>query len=381
MAPQITFITSNISKLEEVKNIFGSSFDIKSKHLEIPEIQGTDEEIAKAKCKYAAGIVDGPVLVEDTSLAFMALKGLPGPYIKHFYEKLGNEGIYKMLEHYEDKTAIAICNMSFTMGKDQEVHTFRGMISGVIVPPRGSDSFAWDAIFQPDDYDQTFAEMAPELKNQISHRFKAINYMLSFLQENMDLFKSKQVILQDRRLKTPQPKIEDFKTKDHGNSKYLCALIQAYIESKVFLSFEKGPKRNDDLSPVWKQKTNFEGNPITYLPYSNVRFHDSFLMKLDNYFGDDKDWKSLKSLGAFKYVRLLRLNYYGFDPNVKMFLKGLDSFYVSLYISNDNIEKMRKEHKRAFRIIIKFKCSQKKGGEYYLRQCSVELNEENYWNY
>ena len=54
-----------------------------------------------AKCRLAAQYTKGPVLVEDTSLCFTALQGLPGPYIKHFLDGLGNEGLYKLLAAHE----------------------------------------------------------------------------------------------------------------------------------------------------------------------------------------------------------------------------------------------------------------------------------------
>ena len=53
--------------------------------------------------------------------------------------------------------------------------TFEGVVEGHIVdPPRGAGGFGYDPVFQPDGFEQTFAEMAPELKNKISHRVKAI---------------------------------------------------------------------------------------------------------------------------------------------------------------------------------------------------------------
>jgi inosine triphosphate pyrophosphatase len=48
-----------------------------------------------------------PVMIEDVSLCFNAMKGLPGPYIKSFLDKLGREGLYKMISGFEDRTAYA----------------------------------------------------------------------------------------------------------------------------------------------------------------------------------------------------------------------------------------------------------------------------------
>ena len=57
---------------------------------------------------------------------------------------------------------------------------FKGEIRGEIVSPRGN-RFAWDQIFQPEGYQQTFAEMSSEEKNRISHRKKAFDLFLAYL--------------------------------------------------------------------------------------------------------------------------------------------------------------------------------------------------------
>ncbi len=85
MAPDrpktLNFITGNKNKLAEVRAILGDVIDLQSKNVDSPEIQGTIEEIAMDKCARAAEAVSGPVLTEDTALEFVALEGLPGPYM------------------------------------------------------------------------------------------------------------------------------------------------------------------------------------------------------------------------------------------------------------------------------------------------------------
>ena len=60
--------------------------------MDLPEYQGTPQEVATSKCLEAARQVKGPVLVEDTSLCFNALGGMPGPYIKWFLKSIGPSG-------------------------------------------------------------------------------------------------------------------------------------------------------------------------------------------------------------------------------------------------------------------------------------------------
>jgi inosine triphosphate pyrophosphatase len=73
-----------LCRLEEVIAILGNDFPftLVSQKLDLPELQGEPDEVSKEKCKVAADIVKGPVIVEDTSLCFNALGGLPGVYIK-----------------------------------------------------------------------------------------------------------------------------------------------------------------------------------------------------------------------------------------------------------------------------------------------------------
>ncbi|WFD43697.1 adenylate kinase [Malassezia psittaci] len=68
------------------------SWTLDSKELNVPEVQGSTQEVALAKCRSAAEQLQGPCLTEDTALGFTALKGLPGPYIKDFLSTLGHDG-------------------------------------------------------------------------------------------------------------------------------------------------------------------------------------------------------------------------------------------------------------------------------------------------
>jgi hypothetical protein len=76
----ITFVTSNAKKLEEVVAILGPScpFTLVSQKVDLPELQGEPVDVAREKARIAASIVKGAVVVEDTSLCFNALGGLPG---------------------------------------------------------------------------------------------------------------------------------------------------------------------------------------------------------------------------------------------------------------------------------------------------------------
>jgi inosine triphosphate pyrophosphatase len=94
----LIFITGNINKYHEFHNDLKKHCDLFMHNIDLPEIQGTDDEIIKYKAEYAKEIYKNtPFIVEDTSLEFEALNGMPGPYIKWFLKNTKAEGLVKML--------------------------------------------------------------------------------------------------------------------------------------------------------------------------------------------------------------------------------------------------------------------------------------------
>ncbi|KAJ5081399.1 Inosine triphosphate pyrophosphatase [Penicillium alfredii] len=178
---KINFITGNQNKLAEVRAILGSVITVDNQAVDVPEIQGTIEDIAKEKSRRAAEAINGPALTEDTALEFRALKGLPGPYIKSFLDALGLEGLNKMLDGFEDRAAEAVCTFAFCRGPGEEPIIFQGRTEGAIVRPRGPAKFGWDPIFEHQG--KTYAEMEKEEKNRISHRYKALVKLQQWLAE------------------------------------------------------------------------------------------------------------------------------------------------------------------------------------------------------
>ena len=188
MKPTLTFVTGNKQKLQEVKQILAAGeevpFEVTNKKIDLPELQGDPFEIAKEKCRLAAKAVNGAVLTEDTSLCFNALNGMPGPYIKWFLEKCGHDGLNKMLDGFEDRSAYAQTIVAFAEGPGKEVHVFEGRTDGKIVSARGSLDFGWDPIFEPNEGEgKTYAEMPKEAKNAISHRGRSFAKVRDFLLE------------------------------------------------------------------------------------------------------------------------------------------------------------------------------------------------------
>ncbi|EGS20966.1 putative ham1 family protein [Thermochaetoides thermophila DSM 1495] len=180
--PAVNFITGNANKLGEVKAILEPAIEVRSQALDLPEIQGSSmEEVTIDKCRRAAELVGGPVLVEDTCLCFNALNGLPGPYIKWFLKSIGHEGLNNLLAAYSDKSAKAVCTFAYSAGPGHEPVLFQGITEGKIVPARGPSNFGWDPIFEYEG--KTYAEMEKAEKNKISHRGKALAKLQAWFAE------------------------------------------------------------------------------------------------------------------------------------------------------------------------------------------------------
>ncbi|KAJ3205169.1 nucleoside triphosphate pyrophosphohydrolase ham1 [Entophlyctis luteolus] len=180
----ITFVTGNANKLAEVQAILAATapaLSIVSRSLDVPELQGaTTQEVTRSKCQSAAELVQGPVLVEDTALCFNALNGLPGPYIKWFLSSVGHEGLNRMLDGFDDRGADAVCTFAYTAGPGEDVRLFEGRTPGRIVAARGPSIFGWDPVFEPVGFSQTYAEMDKSVKNEISHRARALAKVREF---------------------------------------------------------------------------------------------------------------------------------------------------------------------------------------------------------
>ena len=190
----INFVSGNKNKLRELSDIFKKHFkdiEIKQLDIDLPELQGFPEEIVKEKLKLAlekAKKLEGPVLVEDTSLCFNAYGGLPGAYIKYFLKAIKPEGLYKMACAFKDHSAYAQSIYGLQKSQKDEPKLFIGKTDGEIVSPRGDNNFGWDPCFQPKNYKQTYAEMEEEQKNKISHRGKSTVAMINWIKEHPEVF-------------------------------------------------------------------------------------------------------------------------------------------------------------------------------------------------
>lgn len=180
MSPKLTFITGNEAKAKYLADYF--HIPLPHKKLDLPEIQSLDlREVVEDKARRAYAILGTPVLVEDVSVTFHALKKLPGPLIKWFLETLGNEGLCKLLDGYDDRSARAEVMFAYCDGEDVEV--FHGSVEGTVAQnPRGDTKFGWDPVFIPAGHTETtWAEMTGDEKHATSMRKPALEQLAAYL--------------------------------------------------------------------------------------------------------------------------------------------------------------------------------------------------------
>jgi inosine triphosphate pyrophosphatase len=196
---KIAFVTGNRMKVREVEMILAENgatngtdpdaglVKLRVVSVDLPEIQEVNTEaIAKEKALLGAQLAGGPCLVEDTSLKFHALGGMPGPYIKWFQDRLKSDGLYKILTAYEDKSATAVCTLAFCPAPHADPVLFTGEVSGTIVAPKEGGGFGWDSIFVPDGENEPFSVLTTEQKNKLSHRGNAVRQWARWLAINRE---------------------------------------------------------------------------------------------------------------------------------------------------------------------------------------------------
>lgn len=177
---QVSYITSNAGKFAEAKLIL-SSWNLIHTPLDIPEIQGSSEEIVLEKAKKALEVVKTPFIVEDVSLHLSALDGFPGPYIKPMLSVLGPNGLYELVHRYGDYRATAVCQAVYFNPNLSEFILCRGVTEGSLVAPRiGSTEHGkinFNSIFKPLGCEKSIIEMPFSEIIHFSMRAHALNQL------------------------------------------------------------------------------------------------------------------------------------------------------------------------------------------------------------
>jgi len=188
---RIVFATNNSHKLDEIRNILGSSFEVMSLnelgcHDDIPETGTTLEENARQKAQYIYDKYHCNVFADDTGLEVDALGGEPGVYSARYAGGEGHDSeanMTKLLKNLEgEDNRKAQFRTVIALIIDGKTSLFDGIVKGEIIKERrGGEGFGYDPIFQPEGYDKTFAELGNDIKNTISHRAKTVKALAEYL--------------------------------------------------------------------------------------------------------------------------------------------------------------------------------------------------------
>ena len=196
----LVLATQNPQKTREFRELLGPRIHVtdlnSAPEIKIAEETGTtfaENAILKAaSVSQDRNLQRRFVVADDSGLEVDALGGAPGIYSARYAGEEANDerNIEKLLSGLrerkvplEKRTARFRCVIALAQ-KGKVFGTFEGIVEGMIVdPPRGKNGFGYDPIFQPVGAEKTFAEVAAELKNKISHRGKAIAALSKALDE------------------------------------------------------------------------------------------------------------------------------------------------------------------------------------------------------
>lgn len=151
--------------------------------IDLDEIQSADPKVViEHKVRQAYSLIQQPVLVEDTSLVFNALNGLPGPFVKFFVDaEDGLENMCRMLDGFNDRSAYGSVIYGYFDGNN--LRFFEGRLNGTIAEhPRGDGGYGWDRIFIPDGYNNlTRAELSAQDDIETYNKLRDTKGLLEFL--------------------------------------------------------------------------------------------------------------------------------------------------------------------------------------------------------
>jgi XTP/dITP diphosphohydrolase len=191
--PRLVLATNNKHKVSELKPLLEARYELSTLEQigcfeELPETTDTLEGNSLQKAQYLFDHYKLACVSDDSGLEVESLNGEPGVYSARYAgpQRDSDDNIDLLLRKLESQTnrKARFRTVITLIDEFGNPRLFEGIVNGRIINARkGVDGFGYDPVFIPDGYDQTFAEMALELKNTISHRARAIQKLISFLQE------------------------------------------------------------------------------------------------------------------------------------------------------------------------------------------------------
>lgn len=188
---QLVIATNNIHKLREISAVVGDKFQILSLadidfEGDIPETADTLEGNALQKARFIYERYGLPVFADDTGLEVDALGGRPGVHTARYAHPDRNDpdaNVDKILDEMQGVTQReARFRTVIALIIDGQEHTFEGKVEGYIATERrGNEGFGYDPVFIPEETEKTFAELGVAVKNELSHRARAVHQLCAYL--------------------------------------------------------------------------------------------------------------------------------------------------------------------------------------------------------
>lgn len=187
---ELVFATNNQHKLEELQALLGSKIRLLSLNDigcsdEIPEEQPTLEGNASQKAFYVFNKFGFNCFADDTGLEIEALNGEPGVYSARYAGEEKNpqanmNKVLRLMEKINNRKARFRTVISLVVdGKEVQ---FEGVVDGeILTEKQGDKGFGYDPLFKPAGFQKTFAEMNMTEKNSISHRGRAVEKLVNYL--------------------------------------------------------------------------------------------------------------------------------------------------------------------------------------------------------
>ena len=192
---KLVFATNNKHKLQEVRDIVGNRVEILSLndidcHDEIPETADTLQGNALIKARHIYEKYGIDCFADDTGLEVDVLGGEPGVYSARYAgdECDSEANMLKLLHNLTGKSnRKAQFRTVIALIINGEEILFNGIVKGIIPEEKmGNSGFGYDPIFIPEGFFVSFAQMGSDMKNSISHRYRATEQLSNYLKENYD---------------------------------------------------------------------------------------------------------------------------------------------------------------------------------------------------
>ncbi len=196
MLPTLLLATRNTHKTSEIARMLAGRFKVVdlTAHPSAPEVEETGdtfEQNAALKACAGSAFLGGWALADDSGIEVDALGGAPGVRSARYAgesatDSENNDLLLKNLLPFRGKDRSGRFRCVLALARDgQLIATFAGAVEGVIVNElKGSAGFGYDPMFVPAGYCETFGQLPAEVKNQISHRSRALSQFAAWLEAN-----------------------------------------------------------------------------------------------------------------------------------------------------------------------------------------------------